>query len=280
MTVTFETLSAIYRIAKYFIYADGEMTQDEVKPLFDFFGTFPDIDKEKLDFIMDNGEKMTDARAIELISGLDEDGKQQMANLFAKIICVDGELTDDEKRLFFRVRDLCNLPDPQSDDSAEEEESGQAPAAAPAPAPAAEEEDDTIMPAFIVVTFQGFCSFEQSPNRDWGTLGGELAEWIGADGVEVVRYTPALNKLSEQLRLNQRHLVFMVARNGYGDKTVGDNMPATILYGRGYPLYGNIVFALETDQGYEIEGIITKKLLLETANAINEAVDGLLRMKQ
>ena len=277
MTVTFETLSAIYRIAKYFVYADGDMTEDEIKPMFDFFQTFPDIDKEKLDFIMDSGEKMTDARAIELISGLDADGKQQMANLFAKIICADGNLTDDEKRLYFRVRDLCDLPDPQSDESAEE--SGQAPAAAPAPAPAPEE-DDSIVPAFIVVTYQGFCSFEQSPNGDWSTLGGELADWIGADGVEIVRYTPALNALSEKLRLNQRHLVFMVARNGYGDKTVGDNMPATILYGRGYPLYGNIVFALETDQGYEIEGFITKKLLLETANAINEAVDGLLRMKQ
>lgn len=277
MTVTFETLSAIYRIAKYFIYADGDMTDEEVKPLFDFFQTFPDIDKEKLDFIMKSGDEMADSRAVELISGLDADGKQQMSNLFAKIICTDGQLTDDEKRLFFRVRDLCDLPDPESEDSEDEEESGQAPA--PAAAPAAEE-DDTIMPAFIVVTYQGFCTFEQSPNRDWGTLGGELADWIGADGVEVVRYTPALNALSEKLRLNQRHLVFMVARNGYGDKTVGDNMPATILYGRGYPLYGNIVFALETDQGYEIEGIITKKLLVETATAINEAVDGLLRMKE
>ncbi len=277
MTVTFETLSAIYRIAKYFIYADGDMTDEEVKPLFDFFQTFPDIDKEKLDFIMKSGDEMADSRAVELISGLDADGKQQMSNLFAKIICTDGQLTDDEKRLFFRVRDLCDLPDPESEDSEDEEESGQAPA--PAAAPAAEE-DDTIMPAFIVVTYQGFCTFEQSPNRDWGTLGGELADWIGADGVEVVRYTPALNALSEKLRLNQRHLVFMVARNGYGDKTVGDNMPATILYGRGYPLYGNIVFALETDQGYEIEGIVTKKLLVETATAINEAVDGLLRMKE
>lgn len=277
MTVTFETLSAIYRIAKYFIYADGDMTDEEVKPLFDFFQTFPDIDKEKLDFIMKSGDEMADSRAVELISGLDADGKQQMSNLFAKIICTDGQLTDDEKRLFFRVRDLCDLPDPESEDSEDEEESGQAPP--PAAAPAAEE-DDTIMPAFIVVTYQGFCTFEQSPNRDWGTLGGELADWIGADGVEVVRYTPALNALSEKLRLNQRHLVFMVARNGYGDKTVGDNMPATILYGRGYPLYGNIVFALETDQGYEIEGIITKKLLVETATAINEAVDGLLRMKE
>ena len=71
----------------------------------------------------------------------------------------------------------------------------------------------------------------------------------------------------------------MVARNGYGDKTVGDNMTATILYGGGYPIYGNIVFALETDKGYEIEGFCTKSLLSETFEAINEAVDGLLRVQ-
>ena len=62
MTVTLETLGAIYRIAKYFIYADGDLTEDEVKPVFDWFQTFPDITKEKLDYIMDLGEhKLTDA---------------------------------------------------------------------------------------------------------------------------------------------------------------------------------------------------------------------------
>ena len=93
----------------------------------------------------------------------------------------------------------------------------------------------------------------------------------------MVRFTPALNAISEQLRLNGRHLVFMVARNGYGDKTVGDNMTATLLYGGGYPIYGNIVFALETDKGYEIEGFRTKSLLNETFETVNRAVDGLLR---
>lgn len=267
MTVTYETLAAIYHIAKIFIYADGEMSKEELKPLLDFYDTFPDLQGEKFDMVLQHGDKMETERAIELISALDADGKQQMSNLFAKIICIDNELTDDEKDLFFKVRDVCGLPDPEFGESKEEEPAAREP----------ENDPDTepIIPAYIVVTYRGKCRIEQSEHENWSDLGGELADWIGASGVEIVRFTPALNKLSEELRLNKRHLVFMVARNGY-DHTVGDNMPATLLYGRGYPLYGNIVFALETDQGYEIEGIVTRKLLKETIAAINNAVDGLL----
>ncbi|MBO4468838.1 MAG: TerB family tellurite resistance protein [Bacteroidales bacterium] len=285
MTVTLETLGAIYRIAKYFIYADGDLTEDEVKPVFDWFQTFPDITKEKLDYIMDLGEhKLTDARAIELIAGLDADGKQQMANLFAHIICADGQLTDEEKALWFRVRDLCELPDPQSDDEPEEEPEQESFSQAPAPAPghAAQEEsdeEDEIDPTFIIVNFYGQVSFKQSVHEDWSTLGGEIEQWLNADGLEVVRYTPALNAITEKLSLNERHLVFLIDRHS-GQKTVGDNMPATILLGRGYPLYGNIAFALETDKGYEIEGFLTRSLVLEVLDEVNAAVDGLLRFEE
>lgn len=269
MNATGETLAAIYKIAKHFMYADGEMTREEVQPLFDFFQTFPSVDDKLLDQIMDFGEKMSDADAIQHIKNLDEDGKQQMADLFAKIVCIDGELTDKEKQLYFQVQELCGLPDPRTENDEPTEQ--EAPAQA-------EEDNDQIIPAFIIANFYGIASVKQSPNEDWATLSGELSEWIGANGVEIVRFTPALNALSEKLRLNERHLVFMVDRNP-GNKTVGDNMTATILYGRGYPLYGNIVFALETDKGYEIEGFCTKSLLNETFAAINEAVDGLLRVQ-
>ena len=69
----------------------------------------------------------------------------------------------------------------------------------------------------------------------------------------------------------------MIARS-HEDMTVGDNMPATILYGAGVPLYGNIVFALETDEDYEIEGFRTLGLFNEAMRAINEAVDGLIQL--
>ena len=268
MNVTVKTLSAILRIAKNFALSDGQVKDEEITPIFDFFQTFPDITKEQMDLIMQHSDELSDIEALHLIYQLDEDGKQQMSDLFAKIICADSALEDDEKNLFFQVRDLCGLPDPSgsSDDEGESE-------------PAEEEEEEgAIVPAFLVAGYNGRVSVKQSENEDWNTLGGEIASWIGADRVEIVRFTPALNAISEKLRLNERHLVFMVDRNG-ANSTAGDNMTATLLYGRGYPIYGNIVFALETDKGYQIEGFITKSLLNEMFMTVNEAVDGLLRIE-
>lgn len=266
MNATVNTITAIYRLSKYFVFADGEMTDAEIRPLYDFIQTFPAIDKEMMDKIMARADVMTDDEAIAEIRKLDDDGKQQVSDLFARIVLADDEVTDNEKDIFFKVRDLCGLPDPGK--GSDEEEPAEEEAAA---------EDDSIIPAFILANFYGVVSIHQSEHEDWNTLGDEIASWMGCDRVEVVRYTQPLNALTEELRLNGRHLVFMVARNGYGDKTVGDNMTATLLYGGGYPIYGNIVFALETDQGYEIEGFRTKSLLNETFEKVNNAVDGLLR---
>lgn len=134
---------------------------------------------------------------------------------------------------------------------------------------------DEIAPGFIVIQFDGVTSVRQSIQTDWNTLEGELAGWIGGERVEIVRYSGPLNALSRQLRLFKRHLVFMLPRGSA--ETAGDNMPATLLYGGGYPIFGNIVIALETDEEYEIEGFSSRTLLGEALDAINEAVGGLLR---
>ena len=169
-----------------------------------------------------------------------------------------------EHKLYYTVKTACHLPDPSSTQDDQEEE--------PAPADPA----DDIIPAFIVIRFDGVTTFQQS-NGEGHALEDELAGWIGGKRVEVVRFTGPLNKLTEKLNLNQRHLVFLIARGAAG--TTGDNMPATLLYGGGYPLYGDIIVALETDGDYEIEGFATKSLLNEALDAVNEAVDGLLRSK-
>jgi len=267
MKITIETLSAIYRIAKHIIYSDGSFDNDEAQKLLNFFMTFEAMDEDKLKLIMDHGTNgMDDIQAISLVSALDDEAKQQISTLFAQIVCADGNITQEEKDLYFKVADLCGLPDPGTGEEEKEEEE--------------KSYDNDVIPAFIVVNYYGIASFKQSENEDWGTLGDEIASWLGCDRVEVVRFTGPLNALTEKLSLNGRHLVFMVARNGYGDKTVGDNMPATILYGGGYPLYGNMAIALETDQGYKIEGIRSSTLFDEVYNAVNEAVGGLIRTEE
>lgn len=263
MKVTLETLAAIYKISVHLASADGEVSNNEVKHLFEFFQKFEGLDQNTVRQLMEYGESMDDARALQLIANTDDEAKQEIANVFAGIVC-EGDLTEQEKNLYFRISEYCNLPDPVDDNSQPDPE---------------EDEEDRIIPAFFSVNFHGMVSMHQSEAEDWDTLGDQLAEWIGADRVEIVRYTRPLNALTEQLELNGRHLVFMVARNGYS-QTVGDNMPATLLYGGGYPIYGNVVFALETDQGYEIEGFRSRSLFTEALNAVNNAVDGLLRFPE
>ncbi len=273
MKVTLETLAAIYKISVHLASADGQVSSNEVQHLFDFFQKFEGLSQDTVRQLMDYGEKMDPARALQLIANSDEEAKQEIANVFARIVCED-EFTDQEKDLYFKISEYCGLPDPvgdiepedeeeeYEDDEEEEEEEI--------------DEEDCIVPAFFVVNYHGMVRTQQSEAEDWDTLGKLLAKWIRADRVEIVRFTPPLNALTRELELNNRHLVFMVSRNGY-DEEVGDNMPATILYGGGYPIYGNVVFALETDDGYEIEGFRSRSLLSEALDAVNDAVDGLLR---
>lgn len=260
MTVNLDDLAAIYLLSRDLATVDGDATEEEISPLWEFLQSFGEMNQQVLEFITDLADKMEPEEAMKRVSNLEPSGKKQVSNLFAKIICADGELSSEEQEIYDAICSSCDLPEP--DQPVERHK---------------EEEEEEIIPAFLHVNYRGIASLRQSENEDWNSLKDELEEWIGGNGVEVVRFTPALNALSKELGLKGRHLVFLVARNGYGDKTVGDNMPATILYGGGYPIYGNIVFALETDQGYNIEGFHSGSLLDKALNAINEAVDGLLR---
>lgn len=279
MKVTLETLAAIVRLGMELGVADGEMPNSEAFKIFEFLDTFDGMDDDTREQICDYAQEMSVDRCQELLKNLDDEAKQEVSNLLAKVVLADGKLTDEEATSYHTIKLALGLPDPQDDEEdGEDEEDDEEYEDDEDAEDNEDDEDDDIIPAFIVVNYTGITSLQQSENEDWATLGGELSQWIGADGrVEVVRYTSALNALSEQLQLNKRHLVFMVARNGYVDE-VGDNMPATLLYGGG-PIYGNVVFALETDKGYEIEGITSKSLLTEVFEAVNNAVDGLLRVE-
>lgn len=273
MKVTLETLAAIYRLAYHLTNADGQLKDEEIQTMVNFFATFG-LDQETFKQMVEHGDNnMGDREAISLVAQLDAESKQKVANLFAKIVCSDQELTEDEKSMYFQISDYCGLPDPQTED---EDESNRAPEP---PAPPAEEpeEDDEIVPAYLVASYRGIASVRQCEHEEWSQLGPEVASWINARTVEVVRFTPRLNDLSKKLNLNERHLVFMLPRSS--DATLGDNMTGTILYGTGYEIMGDIVFALETDKGYEIEGFRTKSLLNEVFQIVNEAVGGLLRVE-
>lgn len=270
---TFEDLAAVICVCCGTAGADGKFTDDEfaaiingLKAQYNFEGR----DDLLMEYLKAADEMPYD-EAIARIKRFDAEEKQFTSDMLFMLIASDGKLDPEEEKIYKQMIDVCGLPMFTGADKIDTEEEEEV-------AEEEVDEHDAIIPAYIVVNYYGVATLQQSENEDWSSLEDDIVSWLGCDGgVQVVRYTQRLNAISEALNLNGCHLVFLMARRGYGDRTVGDNMPATILYGGGYPLYGNIAFALETDKGYEVEGFRSRKLLNEAYDVINQAVDGLIR---
>ena len=121
MNVTLETLAAIFRVGGHLVRLDGEIKREEVAPITDFFNTFEGMDEETMQAIVDHANnEMTDGRALDLITAMEPEDKQQIADLFAKIVCADGVVTDEEKEIYQKICSICGLPAPGDSSSAEE----------------------------------------------------------------------------------------------------------------------------------------------------------------
>ena len=263
MEYMYKCLAGAVRMAKKLAAVDRDVQRSELLEISKFLQLF-DVDEETLDDILDYSDVMDDLEAVDLITQLDDDGKRMVSKLLVKVACADGELPDEERELYFRILNICRLPDPNAPEK--EETVAEEPAG-----------DTEVIPAFLLVEYNGMTSVRQSENLRWADLRTDIASWLEADRVEIVRYTQRLNDLTRQLNLNGRHLVLMVDRNGSLSEDSGDNMTATLLYGGGYPLYGHALIGLETDDDYTIEGIRTQSLINEVFAAVDQAVGGLLR---
>ena len=88
MTVNLDNLAAIFNLAKELSTSDGEVKEEELRILWDFFQTFGEMNSSVLGFIMSTGDKMSFEEACSNIEGLDDGAKQQISNLFAKIVWI------------------------------------------------------------------------------------------------------------------------------------------------------------------------------------------------
>ena len=262
MKVNIEMLAAIYKLGTAVVCADGNINPQCAKPLTNFFYGINGFNDEAMQRVVDyanKNESMTAQRAVELITDFDVDAKKKIVNLLADIVRAEGELSEKKMEMFNGARSLCGLPEPDEllvDNS-----------------------DDVIAPTFLAAKTNGLAYPFQSEAEDWRELDADIAEHIGAERTEVVRFTAPLNILSKRLGLEGCHLVFLVDRNGYQKDDIGDNMTGTILYGSGHEILGNIVFALETDKGYELKGFTSARLIEDAYIAINAAVGNLLRLE-
>ena len=263
MRVTIETFAAIFNFASAIANARNEVTPEKAQPLTDFFSGIKGFDDDAMRTVIDcanNNPNLTAERAVELVSALDYDAKRKVVDLLAAIVRAGDQIIPEEKAMFDGLVDLCNLPMPTI--------------------PFEEDPDDALdEPTFLIARTNGLVQPYLTNTEDYSELDSELAAQIKAQRTEVVRYTAPLNALSKQIGLSGCHLVFLVDRNGYAKEDIGDNMTGTILYGSGQPILGDIVFALETDSGYNIQGVKSMKLLTKIYNTVNDAVGELLRLE-
>ena len=262
MKVTIETLAAIYNVAMAIAWADGDLKPESVVPLEKFYGGINGFTNEAMQKVLDcvkNNENLTMERSVELVKSLDVDVKLKLVNVYADIVRADEQISDKKMVLFNGVRNLCGLPAPAT--------------------PLVDNPDDVIAPTFIAAKTNGLAYPFQSTAESWQELDADIAEHIGAERTEIVRFTAPLNTLSKQLGLVDCHLVFLVDREGYKKDGLGDNMTGTLLYGSGHEILGNIVFALESDNGYKLMGFTSAALIENAYIEINAAVGNLLRLE-
>lgn len=260
MKVTIELLAAIYKIGSCIVTADGQIKREAVSPLTDFYYSINGFNDDAMQMVVDcANNQMSIEQAVELVANMDVDAKQKVVNVYADIVRADGDITENEITMFNGAIKLCGLPQPTT--------------------PLVDDPDDVISPTFIIAQTNGFARPFQSEAEDWQQLDADLGEQIDAERLEVVRYTAPLNELSKRVGLAGCHLVFLVDRNGYAKEDIGDNMTGTILYGSGAEIRGDIIFALETDKGYELKGVESMVLLDNIYYAVNDAVGNLLRLE-
>lgn len=264
MRLPIPVLAAIYKLSMTMSYADDTLKNEEVKPLMDFLTSLDNYSN----FLMHEvsvyaNERMDAKQAILAVQKLDTETKQIVSNLLCSIAQSDREVTTEEVEMLRDIIVACELPLPTNID----------------PNQTVNDDNDTITPTFIIAQSNGLARPVQIKGEDWRVIDETLSAEIGASRTEVVRFTAPLNALSHRVCPSGYHLVFLVDRNGYSRSDIGDNMTGTLLYGSGHTIMGDIVFALETDSGYNLEGIKSAKLLNTIYATVNEAVGGLLRLE-
>ncbi len=125
---------------------------------------------------------------------------------------------------------------------------------------------------------QGFIYAADIEPETFGSL-SDLAQLIDADGVDIVHYSEALNRMTKVLCRGEHkgyHIAMLVDRDGYA-KDLPDNMPATLLYGHGMEIRGTVMLVLE-DEKYNLlplKGLMFCNMCVKMLNA---ATGGLTRM--
>ena len=137
--------------------------------------------------------------------------------------------------------------------------------------PVADNGKEEIVPTVLVIEPSGFTDFVQIDVNAMSY--SEMAQLIGADGIDDVHFSRPLDQITKECRL-PKQLSMYVDRNATA-KNLPDNAVATMLYGNACEVRGAVIIAME-DNHYDTYSFTTE----EDIEAVYDAIDdltGLLR---
>lgn len=109
MTFNGEEMTAIIKMAKAMVMADGKIEPSEIAVMKGEFMRFG-VPKNQVDLLLKAADNIEASQAILLIAGMDEERKKYVASYLGVIMAADGDIDDNELALWTLISTLCSLP--------------------------------------------------------------------------------------------------------------------------------------------------------------------------
>lgn len=109
MTFTGEQLTAIIKMAKAMVMADGRVEKSEIQVMTTELLRF-NVPQDHVPHLLTLADKMDASKALAIIANFDDEAKKYVASYLGVIMASDGDIDDREMSLWRLVSTLCGLP--------------------------------------------------------------------------------------------------------------------------------------------------------------------------
>lgn len=109
MTFSGQELTAIIKMAKSMVMADGKIKPAEIAVMTREFMRFGVL-QDQVDLLLKASDSIEASQAVALIARMDEERKKYVASYLGVIMASDGDIDDNELALWTLISTLCGLP--------------------------------------------------------------------------------------------------------------------------------------------------------------------------
>lgn len=109
MTFSGQELTAIIKMAKSMVMADGKIKPAEIAVMTREFMRFGVL-QDQVDLLLKASDSIEASQAVALIARMDEECKKYVASYLGVIMASDGDIDDNELALWTLISTLCGLP--------------------------------------------------------------------------------------------------------------------------------------------------------------------------